>query len=77
MGLSGLNIRTENSPVTIYIQHPIPIPAPGEKSKVGLKPLKLTTKVCFDSVQDELAYHWLSIGTKEDEEATPSSRTTG
>lgn len=44
MGLSGLNIRTENSPVTIYIQHPIPIPAPGEKSKVGLKPLKLTTK---------------------------------
>lgn len=44
MGLSQLNIRTENSPVTIYVQHPIPIPAPGEKSKVGLKPLKLTTK---------------------------------
>ncbi|KAL4068563.1 pre-mRNA processing factor 3-domain-containing protein [Scleroderma yunnanense] len=44
MGLDALNIRTENSPVTIYIQHPIPIPALGDKSKIGLKPLKLTTK---------------------------------
>ncbi|KAI6008436.1 pre-mRNA processing factor 3-domain-containing protein [Pisolithus marmoratus] len=44
MGFSALNIRTENSPVTIYVQHPIPIPAPDDKNKVGLKPLKLTTK---------------------------------
>lgn len=48
LGMSELNIRTENSPVTIYVQHPIPIPAPVDKSKVGLKPLKLTTKVCFE-----------------------------
>ncbi|KAI6158269.1 pre-mRNA processing factor 3-domain-containing protein [Pisolithus tinctorius] len=44
MGFAALNIRTENSPVTIYVQHPIPIPAPADKNKVGLKPLKLTTK---------------------------------
>lgn len=43
-GLEYLNIRTPDSPVTLYIQHPIPIPAPGDKNKVGLKPLKLTTK---------------------------------
>jgi U4/U6 small nuclear ribonucleoprotein PRP3 len=39
-----LNIKTPDSPITIYIQHPIPIPAPGDKDKVALKPLKLTTK---------------------------------
>ncbi|KAI5992755.1 pre-mRNA processing factor 3-domain-containing protein [Pisolithus albus] len=44
LSLLTLNIRTENSPVTLYVQHPIPIPAPGDKNKVGLKPLKLTTK---------------------------------
>ncbi|KAF9564547.1 PRP3-domain-containing protein [Agrocybe pediades] len=44
LGLDKLNIRTPNSPVTIYIQHPIPIPAPGEKNKVELKPLMLTKK---------------------------------
>ena len=33
----------KESPITIYIQHPIPIPAPGERS-VELKPLMLTTK---------------------------------
>ncbi|KAI5985730.1 pre-mRNA processing factor 3-domain-containing protein [Pisolithus albus] len=44
LGFLTLNIRTENSPVTLYVQHPIPIPAPGDKNKVGLKPLKLTTK---------------------------------
>ena len=38
-------IRTANSPITIYIQHPIPISAPGMRNKVALKPLKLTTKV--------------------------------
>ncbi|KAL6305945.1 pre-mRNA processing factor 3-domain-containing protein [Sparassis latifolia] len=43
-GLSQLNIRTTNSPITIYIQHPIPIPAPGDKNKVAMKPLKLTKK---------------------------------
>ncbi|KAH6900948.1 small nuclear ribonucleoprotein hPrp3 [Coprinopsis sp. MPI-PUGE-AT-0042] len=37
-------IRTHrDSPITIYIQHPIPIPAPGDKG-VELKPLMLTTK---------------------------------
>jgi U4/U6 small nuclear ribonucleoprotein PRP3 len=27
-----LKIRTENSPITIYIQHPIPMPPPGDKN---------------------------------------------
>ena len=40
-----MNIRTANSPISIYIQHPIPIPAPGDKNKTVLKPLKLTKKV--------------------------------
>ena len=40
-----LKIRTENSPITIYIQHPIPIPAPGDKNKPAPKPLMLTKKV--------------------------------
>ncbi|KAL1743986.1 pre-mRNA processing factor 3-domain-containing protein [Schizophyllum fasciatum] len=43
-GFAHLNIRTADSPITIYVQHPIPIPAPGEKDKIALKPLKLTTK---------------------------------
>lgn len=44
LGLPHLYIRNSDSPITIYIQHPIPIPAPGEKNKVGLKPLMLTKK---------------------------------
>ncbi|KAF7979287.1 hypothetical protein HWV62_42990 [Athelia sp. TMB] len=42
--MESLHIRTANSPINIYVQHPIPILAPGEKSKVQLKPLMLTTK---------------------------------
>ncbi|KAJ7054351.1 pre-mRNA processing factor 3-domain-containing protein [Mycena amicta] len=38
------NIRSVDSPITIYIQHPIPIPAPGDKNNVALKPMMLTTK---------------------------------
>lgn len=45
MGIGAMNIRTDNSPITIYVQHPIPIPAPGDKNKVAMKPLKLTKKV--------------------------------
>ncbi|KAI0065030.1 PRP3-domain-containing protein [Artomyces pyxidatus] len=41
---SLLNIRTPNSPITIYIQHPIPIAPPGEKNKPVAKPLMLTKK---------------------------------
>ncbi|OCH85070.1 PRP3-domain-containing protein [Obba rivulosa] len=44
LGMSRLNIRNENSPITIYVQHPIPIPAPGDKNKAAMKPLKLTKK---------------------------------
>ncbi len=40
-----LKIRTKSSPITIYVQHPIPIPAPGDKSKLPPKPLMLTKKV--------------------------------
>ncbi|KAG6876623.1 hypothetical protein C0992_012223 [Termitomyces sp. T32_za158] len=39
-----LNILTPDSPITIYIQHPIPIPAPGTKNQIELKPLMLTKK---------------------------------
>jgi U4/U6 small nuclear ribonucleoprotein PRP3 len=36
------------SPITIYIQHPIPIPAPKDRRKVEEKPLMLTKRVsCF------------------------------
>ncbi|KAF9264257.1 PRP3-domain-containing protein [Marasmius fiardii PR-910] len=44
MGMENLNIKTQDSPITIYIQHPIPIPAPGDKNKVALKPIMLTKK---------------------------------
>nr|GAT54783.1 u4 u6 small nuclear ribonucleoprotein [Mycena chlorophos] len=33
-----------DSPITIYIQHPIKIPAPGDKNKADLKPMMLTSK---------------------------------
>ena len=33
-GISSLNVRNADSPINIYIQHPIKIPAPGEKDKV-------------------------------------------
>ncbi|KAG0697900.1 pre-mRNA processing factor 3-domain-containing protein [Suillus ampliporus] len=44
LGVSHLNIRTQDSPVTLYVQHPIPIPAPMDENKVGLKPLMLTKR---------------------------------
>lgn len=44
LGMNRLNIQTSDSPITIYIQHPIPIPAPGEKNKATLKPMMLTKK---------------------------------
>ncbi|KAF8508263.1 pre-mRNA processing factor 3-domain-containing protein [Hysterangium stoloniferum] len=44
LGMSALNIRKPGSPITIYVQHPIPIPGSGDKSKVTLKPLMLTKK---------------------------------
>ncbi|KAG9019020.1 hypothetical protein FRB90_007192 [Tulasnella sp. 427] len=37
-------VRSDDSPITLYVQHPIPIPAPWDKNKVELKPLKLTKK---------------------------------
>ncbi|KAF8621787.1 hypothetical protein AX15_007522 [Amanita polypyramis BW_CC] len=43
-GPEYLNLDGADSPITIYIQHPIPIPAPGDKDKSALKPMKLTTK---------------------------------
>ncbi|KAG6914721.1 hypothetical protein DXG01_015751 [Tephrocybe rancida] len=44
LGMDKLNIATPDSPITIYIQHPIPIPAPGDKNQAELKPLMLTKK---------------------------------
>lgn len=51
LGFSQLNIRTDDSPVTLYIQHPIPIPAPMDENKVGLKPLMLTKKACIHLIR--------------------------
>ena len=47
-GMGALNIRNAESPITIYVQHPIPIPAPGDKNKVELKPLMLTKQASKD-----------------------------
>jgi U4/U6 small nuclear ribonucleoprotein PRP3 len=44
LGMSALLVRSQDSPITYYIQHPIPIPAPGDKSSAELKPLMLTKK---------------------------------
>ncbi|GJJ10551.1 hypothetical protein Clacol_004778 [Clathrus columnatus] len=43
-GFSACNIRNPGSPITIYVQHPIPIPGHGDKNKATLKPLMLTKK---------------------------------
>lgn len=43
-GIETLYIRNDDSPITLLIQHPIPLPPPGEKNKPAPKPLKLTTK---------------------------------
>ncbi|KAF7350512.1 U4 u6 small nuclear ribonucleoprotein [Mycena venus] len=54
LGIANLNIRTPDSPITIYIQHPIPIPAPGDKNKVALKPMMLTKKARPRSEQKKM-----------------------
>ena len=72
-----LKIRTENSPITIYIQHPIPIPAPGDKNKPPPKPLMLTKKVRLVDLKPELTYSRRLVGAKEDEEAETPRRTPG
>lgn len=42
--LANTHIRSHDSPITLYVQHPIPVPAPWEKNEAPLKPLKLTSK---------------------------------
>jgi len=43
-GTASKFINSTESPITIYVQHPIQLPAPGDKEAVALKPLKLTKK---------------------------------
>jgi U4/U6 small nuclear ribonucleoprotein PRP3 len=43
-GEAERKIRGRDSPITLYIQHPIPIPAPKDRHKVEEKPLMLTKK---------------------------------
>jgi hypothetical protein len=70
LGIDRLYIKTSNSPITIYIQHPIPIPAPGEKNKVTLKPIKLTKKVwLYPAEVDLINISRFVTGAEEDEEA--------
>ncbi|KAJ7905100.1 small nuclear ribonucleoprotein hPrp3 [Mycena leptocephala] len=40
LGVGNLNIRTADSPITIYIQHPIPIPAPETKIRLEQKKMR-------------------------------------
>ncbi|KAG9093263.1 hypothetical protein FS749_014733 [Ceratobasidium sp. UAMH 11750] len=42
--LTNTHIRSHDSPITMYVQHPIPVPAPWEKNEAALKALKLTSK---------------------------------
>ncbi|CCO29478.1 putative protein C29E6,02 [Rhizoctonia solani AG-1 IB] len=42
--LANTSIRSQDSPITMYVQHPIPVPAPWEKNQTEIKPLKLTSK---------------------------------
>jgi len=75
-GIEGLNINTQDSPITIYIQHPIPIPAP-EANKVELKPMMLTKKVRFHIYVCSFCglLRRLFVGTKEDEETQEETGT--
>ncbi|MBW0472829.1 hypothetical protein O181_012544 [Austropuccinia psidii MF-1] len=41
-GVASKFIYSTESPITIYVQHPIQLPAPGDKDPAVLKPLKLT-----------------------------------
>ncbi len=43
-GLPQPLIEGDNSPITIYIQHPIPIPPPGDKDKIPMRGVMLTKK---------------------------------
>lgn len=70
-----MNIRTNNSPITIYIQHPIPIPAPGDKNKVAMKPLKLTKKVRIVIFLEVTLPYVLFVGAKEDAQAAQTGGT--
>ena len=65
--MENLNIRAQDSPVTIYVQHPIPIPAPGDKNKVALKPLMLTTKVRTSAVVSPMIYGTNIITTLQEQ----------
>ncbi|QRV82045.1 U4/U6 small nuclear ribonucleoprotein Prp3 [Ceratobasidium sp. AG-Ba] len=42
--LTNTHIRSHDSPITMYVQHPIPVPAPWEKNEMAIKALKLTSK---------------------------------
>jgi hypothetical protein len=71
MGFQHLKIWSADSPVTEYVQHPIPIPAPWDKNAVALKPLKLTTKVRLRhcSFQPADSLHLCAGGEKDSSES--------
>ena len=52
-GVEQLNLRG-SSVIDHLIQHPIPIPPPGDKNKVAPKPLMLTKKVTSIRSCDEV-----------------------
>ncbi|GAA97375.1 uncharacterized protein L969DRAFT_17286 [Mixia osmundae IAM 14324] len=43
-GATSRVLQSNETPITIYVQHPIPIPAPADRIKVDAQPLKLTQK---------------------------------
>jgi hypothetical protein len=85
---SNLKINTDDSLITLYVQHPIPIPAPWENRGESARPLMLTKKVSGVGMLGGLSFgfcadfFWLlcssspphATGAKEDEETKTSGR---
>jgi U4/U6 small nuclear ribonucleoprotein PRP3 len=44
LATNAAKISTDDSPITIYVQHPVQIAAPWDKKKVEARPLMLTKK---------------------------------
>jgi U4/U6 small nuclear ribonucleoprotein PRP3 len=69
MGDEGTLVRSDDSLVTIYVQHPVPLPAPFESKEEQPRGLMLTKKVNHDVHGDmgpgDLTYAHLSIQLQE------------
>jgi U4/U6 small nuclear ribonucleoprotein PRP3 len=81
MGEEGKLVRSDDSLVTIYVQHPVPLPPPFEGKAEEPRGLMLTKKVRHDvrvdrSIRieiDVLSSRLIITGAKEDAKTTTSS----